>query len=138
MLASPAMTFRHPDFQTIDAEDSIQQLCLHLHRYALSLHLRSHAYHNLHVRTCKCTRFNEALVQTCISMSRIPHTHTQEHIYWITQPDLFYTSIIKNYFIFNFNVVFLFFPVKVFLASVSLFPTLIIFPLLPLLSSFPL
>lgn len=32
MLASPAMTFRHPDFQTIDAEDSIQQLCLHLHR----------------------------------------------------------------------------------------------------------
>jgi CBS-domain-containing membrane protein len=32
MLASPAMTFRHPDFQTMDAEDSIQQLCLHLHR----------------------------------------------------------------------------------------------------------
>jgi hypothetical protein len=32
MLSSPAMTFRHPEYQTLDAEDTIQQLCLHLHR----------------------------------------------------------------------------------------------------------
>ena len=33
MLSSPAMRFRHPDYQTLDAEDTIQQLCLHLHRH---------------------------------------------------------------------------------------------------------
>jgi CBS domain-containing protein len=32
MMQSPAMTFRHPEFQSMDAEDSIKQMCLHLHR----------------------------------------------------------------------------------------------------------
>jgi len=32
MLSSSAMTFQHPDFNAIDAEDSVHQLCLSLHR----------------------------------------------------------------------------------------------------------
>jgi 5'-AMP-activated protein kinase regulatory gamma subunit len=32
MMSSPAMTFKHQDFQSIDAEDTIQQLCLLLYR----------------------------------------------------------------------------------------------------------
>jgi CBS domain-containing protein len=32
MMQSPAMIFRHGDFESIDAEDSIQQLCLLLYR----------------------------------------------------------------------------------------------------------
>lgn len=32
MFLSPAMSFKHPDFSGIDAEDSINQLCLLMHR----------------------------------------------------------------------------------------------------------